>query len=136
MARVVKFRVWDENKKVMVYGVEHFYDTEGEYFDEQGRELDLFEDTSFGGYRSFGDFIEEKAPLMEFTGLRDSNDKEIYEDDIVTINVVDFVSTKSVRCVVEYKAPAFVLSGDWAGFLGTNQEEVIGNIHANHELLK
>lgn len=78
---------------------------------------------------------------MQFTGLHDKNGKEIYEGDIV---IVDIDGDRTIHSVVWYGEtyPAFELS-DWdsetnglSEVLNAGTIEVIGNIYENSELLK
>ena len=74
MNREIKFRVWDVENKEML----------------EVQELD-FEPTFYGGriairpdqYNDY--FYTEDMILMQYTGLKDKNGKEIYEGDIVKI---------------------------------------------------
>lgn len=102
------------------------------------------------------DLVQEET-IGQFTGLKDINDKEIYEGDVVDWNFtyqslgenfgVEFRDT-IVRGIVKWHQGGFILevvNNDFenAGFYGisalnTDTEsdvEIIGNIHDNIELL-
>ena len=123
--RDIKFRVWDTENKEML-GVQ---------------ELD-FEDTFYGGRLSirtdkYNDYFDiEDMILMQYTGLKDKNGKEIYEGDIVksyyyipnqdgtegeryTIKLIAFNET-----LCKYNIDMF------------ENIEVIGNVWDNPELLE
>ena len=74
MNREIKFRVWDVENKEML----------------EVQELD-FEPTFYGGRIAirpdqYNDYFDtEDMILMQYTGLKDKNGKEIYEGDIVKI---------------------------------------------------
>jgi uncharacterized phage protein (TIGR01671 family) len=76
--------------------------------------------------------------LMQFTGLLDENDKEIYEGDILThkdkdIHVVEYNCCRwSARLVkhISSRWPAQYLDCNWMHW------EVIGNIYENPDLLQ
>ena len=123
MPREIKFRAWDEEKKIMVYGVERAYDAQGTAFDSNGKELDWYDDTSFWRYNSFGQFIENNVPLMQFTGLKDKNEKEIYEGDVV----INSMGSEVIR----WREGGFHFEQCDADI-----HEVIGNIYENPDLLK
>ena len=86
--------------------------------------------------------VEEVETVEQYTGLKDKNDKEIYEGDIVRwsfkgmnnrlIHTADAVEWKSYA---EEEWPYSTISG----FTLPDSEdgyEVIGNIHENPELLE
>ena len=77
--------------------------------------------------------------LGQYTGLKDKNDKEIYEGDIVeTINSVATMSGNQnflIRAKVVYFASAFRFEFNGKAGLAHSSCEVIGNIYENQELL-
>ncbi|MCO4539992.1 hypothetical protein Si099_01818 [Streptococcus infantarius subsp. infantarius] len=103
------------------------FDYEFAYLDEEN------------GYRCERDFDEFK--LMQFTGLKDKNGKEIFDGDIIK-----FTLTNGFNYVVDedgsvtYKLGAFYVVNGLAEYLisdiNTNEIEVIGNIYETPELLK
>lgn len=104
------------------------------------RQMILFYDKLYKMYRcrKFKDF-----ELMQFTGLKDINRKEIYEGDILKIN--DKYIRKVAYCGV---CTSYILmyyeDNDWgfggylhecSSFVNNDKIEVIGNIYENKELL-
>lgn len=135
--REIKFRAWDKKTKTMreVDSIA-FHNKRGMFdFDESN----LPKLVNVWGW----DCIEQKNiilhrekdhfELMQYTGLKDRNGKDIYEGDILQndwrfMNVVwgegGFMlvdQTKNVWCIQDYPA---------------NDTEVIGNIYENPELLE
>jgi uncharacterized phage protein (TIGR01671 family) len=96
----------------------------------------------------------ENVILMQYTGLKDKNGKEIYEGDIVIRKEVDWSETEddcpygeepqkeAMRDVVTMdRYPRFWLQHEAFGYKGECLEhpdecEVIGNIYENPELLE
>ena len=125
--RTIKFRAWDNENNQML----------------DVQELN-FEDCFYGGemqikttmYNDYFDYRE--MPLMQYTGLHDRNGKEIYEGDILQIDV----DRAWVIWDDKYGYFQLVPIGDYyfdSGVIGQALEyidaEVIGNIYENKELL-
>ena len=123
--RKIKFRAWDkENEKMMKVSSLHL----------ENKEISVKENGTFHLFRM--------QDLMQYTGLRDKNGKEIYEGDIVLVKLGG-VSTW-YKTVVKFKEGAFIASlidgEDYIyifnrGF-DNNDFEVIGNIYENKKLLE
>ncbi|MCW3779777.1 YopX family protein [Levilactobacillus namurensis] len=75
----------------------------------------------------------EKGSAEQFTGLKDANGKEIYEDDVLENpkyrSVVKFESGSFYADVIG-AANRFPLAGEW------QTSVVIGNVHTSPELLE
>lgn len=84
------------------------------------------------------DMQENAGELMQYTGLKDKNGKEIYEGDIVSIN------DGELTCVVKYKEDDaqftfYTQEGltTYAPFhVRKKQCEIIGNLYEHPELMK
>jgi uncharacterized phage protein (TIGR01671 family) len=112
-----------------------------------------------GGYVSWNEFgLENKnTVLMQYTGLKDKNGKEIYEGDILIIfNHENQVQKMELICLVEfglfgsYQAVVKIVhlwekyniepleynkALYFLNLIGSKEYEIIGNIHQNPELL-
>lgn len=139
MNRIIKFRAWDDEIDVMTYSsdmtdVDHYW---------------IFED---GKIKAFG--LKDIPPtnydppdkdpyelenIMQFTGLTDKNGKEIYEGDIVTCVPRgcphQIIWAKEIGGTYWGGMPGWYLSGLNDGYAWTGEEELIGNIYENPDLL-
>lgn len=132
--REIKFRAWDKENKEML-------EIEDLHWDDCTREF-LIRTTMYRDY-----FTPEEMILMQYTGLHDKNEKEIYEGDILLRKSGSFESLILVKWGrVEFSflcAPLYngKLPKKFNWTRSTYQgldgyAEVIGNIYENPELLE
>lgn len=122
--REIKFRAWDNSREVMEYGIQHEYD---------------------GNLSCFGSYLDSEFwNVMQYTGLKDINDREIYEGDIVKQRITkkDIVPEEYVLYEIVFENGMFTIrdSNGYVDCMGialkTRTIEVIGNISENPELLE
>ena len=117
--REIKFRAWDKLNKEM-------FNVESINFQERKVYRDIV------SYRKFND-IE----LMQYTGLKDKNGKEIYEGDIL----FESFGEEYFKVVFEDGSFRAEFKGDFDEYsfdlMDVNLQccEVVGNIYENSELL-
>lgn len=120
--REIKFRAWHKEEKIMgeVLGIDILHK---EIFFSNG-DVDCY---------GFSDF--KYIELMQYTGLKDKNNKEIYEGDIITLH------NSKYKVIFNIEGARFVLRNDEfeleITFINHNNErmEIVGNIYENPELL-
>ena len=110
-----------------------------------------FDRDSFKENKITGWNRDHNLTLMQFTGLKDKNGKEIYEGDVVLVpnafyDPSEGESPNEIK-KVDYHAGEFGMDrgkgGDWEslkdywdGKEGAEDLEIIGNIYENPDLLK
>jgi uncharacterized phage protein (TIGR01671 family) len=126
--REIRFRAWDPIKKKMHYA-------EGDKFVIQfGGKIGRFNGIHYN---------TEEWELMQFTGIKDRNGKNIYESDIIRVddNYDKFGFAAAAKCEVIFDKGKFMMydkesGGKWYFEDNeTNYIEVIGTIHKTPELL-
>ena len=118
--REIRFRIWSPIEDQMVYS------------DLKRDEMNL---TTAVAYHNTH---PEKGHLMQFTGLRDKNGKDVYEGDVVKwTSTFDGASGDTHIDKMEWQEgyACFMLM-PWAHEPHAAEMEVIGNVHAHPELLK
>jgi len=128
MNREIKFRVWNGMQmehNIMAGFLGSFY----------VRGIDEDDTASMS---NFNTKYSEETPLMQFTGLKDKNDVDIYEGDILTYG-------HSNKVKVTFENGCFSVFGEPLGWDFDSEEkpclaymgycEVIGNIYDNAELI-
>lgn len=120
--RELKFRSWDRVNKILTYNPINAINFENQILLNDGKFYDIDKT----------DYI-----LMQYTGLKDANGKEIYEGDVVKI--------ENYKYVIDYQDGSFGatwLQDDsvWyscaTSFFEERECVVIGNIYKNPELKK
>ena len=113
---IPKFRAWDKETKSM-NGMAEIYRNRNQEIELHPRDKNII--------------------LMQSTGLKDKNGKEIFEGDIVKM-AKDFYSEPTYYEVVRHYGGAYRLESKQHGcelWLRHTDCEVVGNIYENKELL-
>lgn len=124
---IPKFRVWDKNNKCM----------------HEVRSIWIGDDFPLNSHvvYSLGNTVEvifDDIELMQSTGMKDKNGVDVYQGDIIKCTSG---CPHEVIWLEEYGGtfiggmPAWYLSGLNNGYSWTGEEEVIGNIWENSDLL-
>ena len=139
--REIKFRAWDKEDERMYQPCFAEIEKDGSY--------NVWFNRCWG--EGDNDTTNEKdysgdAVLMQFTGLKDKNGKEIYEGDIVKCNAAPYYETKDFK---KFKVSGKVVFDRSMSFRIEDIDrhrcfylndcldiEIIGNIYENPELLK
>jgi uncharacterized phage protein (TIGR01671 family) len=118
--REIKFRAWEKNLKEIIP------------IDSINFEHKIVNMTS--AWRFFNE-----VELMQFTGFKDENGKEIFEGDIV--EQLDEMRYESITGIVRFLEGTFYIVAiddkeAWSIFNEVGHNTVLGNIYENPELLE
>lgn len=139
MKREIKFRIWNGEK--MIYKSDH-----REYDDYFWLELDgTFHGHTRTGDEWFNEFYDEfnkiNYELMQFTGLKDKNGKEIYEGDIILLpetnqkGIIEWYEKESRFCVKGNDKKGNEKRGELIKSFMQDLTIVVGNIYENPDLI-
>lgn len=118
--REIKFRCWDKASQSIfeVHEINFHHDT-----------ISCYDGNAFGPNTSLRQRNGKDCVLMQFTGLKDKNGKEIYESDILT-NGTNKGQVGWIRDCWNIEGSYNMMNlGVWEDY------EIIGNIWENEELL-
>ena len=137
--REIKFRVLIDNRI--------YYQDKYDKYGDNLTSIDICKETititNFYNYEDVYRFEDEEVKLMQYTGVKDKNGKEIYEGDIIKykfpydtrlkhISPVKFLETEAsfgIKDRYGNEIPLYTISAN-------NYFEVIGNIYKNKNLLE
>lgn len=125
----LRFRVWDNEDKVLIYDAEQAYDfmKPDHYPLMVGSFVELIED--------------ERYTISQDTGLKDKNGNNIYAGDILKVEAKGGDPEFGTPVVVEYRHQRVQIRNtegthiEWLSMYWENELEVIGNIWQNSDLL-
>ena len=122
--REIKFRTYYKPKKEWFNGV--LMDQSGNYW--------ICDDNNYFLPNPFGDDLV----IMQNTGLKDKNGKEIYEGDICLHESGNgyFKEKDKIKIVADIPSIYITVFSSGIGEINEDTVEIIGNIYENPELLK
>jgi len=139
--REIKFRAWDKKYNMMIQA--ESFQRDQMWISGIGEVFEIGEWSDYGGGGKTEDDCSDQYILMQYTGLKDKNGKEIYEGDIISTDL-----DRPFNIVV-FRNGAFMFQchdngKDYYDYMFSVDEEsdrweygeVIGNIYENPELMK
>jgi len=117
--REIKFRTYYETSRFFSKGLMHYFSDMEQFITFFSQDYEML----------------IKSTLMQYTGLKDKNGKEIYEGDILKTDFNDIAEVKyglgcfHIESNQDYES---ITLFEWSD----DMSEVIGNIYENPELIK
>lgn len=134
---IPRYRAWINTEKRMIKTCDLLdIDYENEVVTTQ--RVYFYFDNGLPDGRDLDNFVFEEIELMQSTGLKDKNGKEIFEGDIVKM-AKDVYSEPTYYEVVRHRGGAYRLESKQHGcelWLRHTDCEVVGNVYENPELLE
>jgi uncharacterized phage protein (TIGR01671 family) len=112
----IKFRYWDPFNETMIYNYQ--FQMLSDFFEEHDKAL-------YGG---------NNPTLMQFTGLQDTNGRDIYEGDLVTCE-----PSKIIRKIIfhngcfKLESAGGLILNNLGSYIEFNNVQIIGNIYETAE---
>jgi len=135
--REIKFRAWDtEEKKMLLSKGQEFIliPTMGGWGADKHYESHRHIEESCFDWAS-ADLIGGRYEIMQYTGLRDKNGKEMYEGDILKYSYDNHGKVVTETLVAEIPGIFYQFGNESTYPFDEKECEVIGNIYENPELL-
>lgn len=125
--REIKFRAWDKERKELLRVTLMDFP---EWWVSCDQTYGQAPSSDYGERNSFRNEDTDRHILMQYTGLKDKNGKEIYEGDMVA-------NTNKENFAVVWDELGWAIDNDKHHYTGWVPErtEIIGNIYENPELL-
>ena len=102
--------------------------------DEMEQKYEMVYDLAFEDYEPINDLLNKCENLMQFTGIKDKNGKEVFEGDVVKtatgeiaqVSWDDFFVGFTLKTISKWNPKSV-----W-----DDQVEIIGNVYENPELIE
>ena len=131
---IPRYRAWIKTKKRMIE-TDDLLDID--YENEVVTTQQVYFENGLPDDRDLDNFVFDEIELMQSTGLKDKNGKEIFEGDIVKMSK-DVYSEPTYYEVVRHYGGAYRLESKQHGcelWLRHTDCKVVGNVYENKELL-